>query len=137
MTIAAQRLAHSSPNPPVACAHPTRDCEGPYNSSTTSKGAAPVAEVAAQAAIGERQLERLFDERIGVPPKLFARIARLRYARELESGGERHAALALRAGYADQAHFVRECRTLFGITPTNMARELGVGFVQSGPPEVE
>ena len=82
-----------------------------------SKGAAPVAEVAAQAAIGERQLERLFDERIGVPPKLFARIARLRYARELESGGERHAALALRAGYANQAHFVRECRTLFGITP--------------------
>jgi len=97
-----------------------------------SKGMVPVADVASHLAIGERQLQRLFDERIGVGPKLFARVARLRHARELQGRtDERDATLALNAGYADQAHYVRECRALFGVTPTIMARERGVGFVQS------
>ncbi len=97
-----------------------------------SKGMLPVAHVAGLLAIGDRQLQRLFDDRIGVRPKVFARIARLRNARELqESTDEPDATLALHAGYADQAHYVRECRSLFGVTPTIMARERGVGFVQS------
>jgi AraC-like DNA-binding protein len=98
----------------------------------SSRGAAPVNEVARRVAVGERQLERLFLERVGVGPKYFARIARLRYAGELLCGpSERHAALAVRAGYADQAHFVRECRSIFGDTPTVIARERRVGFVQA------
>jgi AraC-like DNA-binding protein len=59
---------------------------------------------------------------------------RLRFAADLRTtGGERDAALALRAGYADQAHFVRECRSIFGATPTAITHERGVGFVQSEP----
>jgi AraC-like DNA-binding protein len=99
-----------------------------------SRGSLPMGAVADGVSLGERQLERLFDERIGVRPKLFARIVRLRYAADLRtSGRERDAALALRAGYADQAHFVRESRSIFGATPSEITRERRVGFVQSEP----
>ena len=43
------------------------------------------------------------------------------------------AALAARAGYADQAHFIREFRALAGLTPAAYLRERrAVGFVQYG-----
>jgi AraC-like DNA-binding protein len=95
-----------------------------------------MAQIASRMALSERQLERLFRERIGLAPKVFARIARLRYAGRLQTNGEApSAAVALRAGYADQAHFVRECRSLFGVTPAVIARERRVGFVQSDRPD--
>jgi AraC-like DNA-binding protein len=78
--------------------------------------------VAARVGVGERQLERLFHERVGYGPKFFSRVMRLeRSTRELET---RHAGsigswarLAVDCGYADQAHLVREFRALTGVTP--------------------
>jgi len=91
-------------------------------------GELPIPAVAAQVGVGERQLERLFDERVGYGPKLFARVVRLERStaaidRALSRGSlASWARLALECGYADQAHLVREFRALTGVTPAVFAR---------------
>lgn len=91
-----------------------------------------IATLAAELGLGERQLERLFSERVGIGPKQFARIARLERALALMGSPLRgQAVLAARAGYADESHLIREFRRLTGATPAELARERHVGFVQS------
>ena len=45
------------------------------------------------------------------------RLQRALHALELADGASPGAIAALAGGYADQAHFVRECRALTGTTP--------------------
>jgi len=110
-----------------------------------ARGELPVPAVAARACLGERQLERLFVERVGYGPKLFARVVRLEHAvasigtiaswgigaargrgtiASWEVGAARGrgtiaswASFARACGYADQAHLIREFRALAGVTP--------------------
>jgi len=88
-------------------------------------GELPLGAVASRVAIGERQLERLFDERVGLGPKAFARVVRLQRALrgiDAERGSVASwARLALDHGYADQAHLIRDFRALAGITPAAFA----------------
>jgi AraC-like DNA-binding protein len=82
-------------------------------------GEIPIPAVAATVGVGERQLERLFDERVGYGPKAFARVVRLQRAtRSMARGSTASwARLAVDCGYADQAHMIREFRALTGVTP--------------------
>lgn len=70
--------------------------------------------------MSERSLRRRFDESFGYGPKTLDRI--LRYQRFLHlrraSPAAPTALIALEAGYADQAHLVRESRRLTGRTPS-------------------
>lgn len=92
---------------------------------------AHVRRVAAELGLSERQLERLFIERLGYGPKRFARIVRLERAVALMHAPlRRQAALAAAAGYADESHLIRDFRALTGATPAELARERRVGFVQ-------
>lgn len=96
-------------------------------------GARSVRGVAAELGISERQLERLFAERVGGGPKHFARVVRLERAVQLMGTALRgQAALAAAAGYADEPHLIREFRALARATPAELARERRVGFVQGG-----
>ncbi len=67
--------------------------------------------------LSQRKLHELFDRRIGVRPKLFARILRL--SASLSGFEERSslAGLAQENGYSDQAHCSREFRQLAGTSP--------------------
>ncbi|MGC4091099.1 MAG: helix-turn-helix transcriptional regulator [Polyangiaceae bacterium] len=89
--------------------------------TSLSRGA-KVSQVAALLGLGERQLERLFLERVGVGPKRFARIARLQRTLSL-SGSLSQADLAAHAGYADEPHLLREFRELAGVTPSALRAE--------------
>jgi AraC-like DNA-binding protein len=84
--------------------------------------------------VGERRLQRAFDRSVGLSPKVLGRVLRLRQAvRRLESAGRplSWAGVAAAAGYADQAHLIREFRALAGVTPAAYVRERrAVGFVQ-------
>ncbi len=82
-------------------------------------GELPIPAVAAKVGVGERQLERLFDERVGYGPKAFARVVRLQRATATIARGSiaSWARLAVDCGYSDQAHLVREFRALTGVTP--------------------
>ena len=102
-----------------------------------ARGGAGIRDVASALGVGERRLERAFDRSVGVAPKVFARVMRLRRAvRRIEAATKGAApvvwtALAFDAGYADQAHLIREFRTLAGVTPVQYAAERRhVGFVQ-------
>jgi AraC-like DNA-binding protein len=96
-----------------------------------SHGALPIALVARDLGLSERTLERLFREQVGVRPKVYARIARMEWAREI-AGSHRasQAALATLAGYADEPHLLRDFRALTGLTPGALLAETRVGFVQ-------
>lgn len=91
-------------------------------------GARATKDVAARACLGERQLERLFDEGVGIGPKALARTMRLRaVTRALKRSSQPSGAeLAARFGYADQAHFIRDFRALVGLTPAAYARTSSV-----------
>lgn len=101
-------------------------------------GAISIEDVARQSGMSRRQLERRFKALVGLPPKRLARIARLQRAlRLLDSleARDRGARTAAECGYADQAHFVRDCRELFGIAPAASLeqRALLTGFFLAPP----
>ncbi len=85
-----------------------------------SHGMLPVHELAKQACIGERQLERLFHRHIGLSPKQFAAIVKLQRTLKLlqhKSRSEQLTGITYDAGYYDQAHFIREFKKQAGMLP--------------------
>jgi AraC-like DNA-binding protein len=85
---------------------------------------ARVGDVARQTALSRKRFIRVFFDRVGVTPKRYWRIRRfqrvLRHIRR--RAPDRWSAVAMRYGYADQAHLIREFRELSGLTPTTYLR---------------
>jgi AraC-like DNA-binding protein len=73
----------------------------------------------------KRTLQRLFARYVGVSPKWVIQRYRLHEAAEQLAGGPSisQSALALGLGYSDQAHFVRDFKTVVGTSPAAYARE--------------
>lgn len=70
-----------------------------------------------------RQLHRRSLPVFGYGPQHLGRVLRLQRAFAAADRGLGWAAVAARAGYADQAHLAREVRALTGVTPTTLRRE--------------
>lgn len=85
-------------------------------------GSLPIEELAIEAGVSRRQLERLFLLQVGTSPKQFASIARFDWAVKRLSNYPRSIDLAYEAGYADQAHFIRAFRRQAGISPGQYRR---------------
>lgn len=68
-----------------------------------------------------KNLQRIFNKRIGLTPKKFARIMRFQNAhRKISKEGLKNLIIiALDSGYFDQAHFNREYKNLAGCNPSN------------------
>jgi AraC-like DNA-binding protein len=83
--------------------------------------------VAERAGMSRRTLQRLFHEYVGVSPKWVIRRYRLHEAaqRLAEERDVSLADLALDLGYCDQAHFVRDFRSVVGRPPAAYARTAG------------
>ncbi|MGY2029014.1 helix-turn-helix domain-containing protein [Nocardia gipuzkoensis] len=80
-----------------------------------------VAELAARLSVSERQLRNLFTSGIGVSPKHFARIDRIR--RVLSQAEDMTLAdIATGTGYYDQSHMTADFRSLMGVPPTSFRR---------------
>ncbi|MFC5887738.1 helix-turn-helix domain-containing protein [Kitasatospora sp. CM 4170] len=79
--------------------------------------------LAAEFGLTVRQLQRLFAEYVGAPPKWVLRRARLHEAAERADRGATvdWAALAADLGYADQAHFTRDFTAAVGMPPARYA----------------
>ncbi len=75
--------------------------------------------------ISLRQLQREFKQKIGVTPKQYYRIARLNDVnRMLEKNGHiEFTKIAHDCGYADQAHFIRDFKSIMGVNPTLFIKE--------------
>ncbi|CAG9297600.1 helix-turn-helix domain-containing protein [Celerinatantimonas diazotrophica] len=77
--------------------------------------------VAKWSALGSRQLERYFRQWVGLTPKQFIRLQRIRTVRRMlnhrQPTTERLTDIAYASGYYDQAHFNRDFRQMVGMTP--------------------
>ncbi|MDH6158874.1 MULTISPECIES: helix-turn-helix domain-containing protein [unclassified Janthinobacterium] len=87
-------------------------------------GPASVAQLCEKMAIGERRLQRLFADYVGVPPKWVIQRYRLQEAiwRLAQPDAPDLASLAHALGFFDQAHFSRSFAQLVGSTPLDYRR---------------
>jgi AraC-like DNA-binding protein len=84
-----------------------------------SISAAPIADVQKETGYSPRRFATLFNDSIGLAPKTFSRIQRLRRVVERVARGDKSswADVAAEHGYYDQSHLTREFRELSGVTP--------------------
>ena len=92
--------------------------------SLSHRGSLPLSELARKSGRTTRQVERIFENQVGLSPKLFARVARLRSALELSARMivPDWSSIAIDAGYFDQSHMIRDFRGLTGETPAGFKR---------------
>jgi AraC-like DNA-binding protein len=102
-----------------------RGVDAALSALRTRGGNVSITRLAHDAGLSRRQFERRFRGRVGLPPRLYARIVRFQRAFHA-LGHESGAAIAARCGYADQAHLVREIRRFAGQTPGVLAAADGL-----------
>ena len=113
------------------CFLPPKQCPCPVNAAVSSLGRASgclsVSDLARVTGWSARQLERRFRIEVGFGPKMLGRIMRfqtlLKKLASPQVQAPSWANLALASGYADQAHLIREFRTLSGTTPGSFLRK--------------
>ena len=99
------------------------DLDGLATSVIRRKGRVTVDGMARAAGVSRQHLSRQFRERIGIAPKLYARLIRCHSGLICAGRGSKidwaRAAIAL--GYADQSHMIAEFREFTGLTPHVLA----------------
>jgi AraC-like DNA-binding protein len=92
------------------------------------KGSGNVAieKIASLSCLSLRQFERKCKERIGLPPKLFARLVRFSKAYRLRESFPllSWTSIAYECGYFDQTHFIRDFKEFAGVAPGIIEKEL-------------
>jgi AraC-like DNA-binding protein len=93
--------------------------EGALARITGRRGNIPIEQLAREAGVSRRHLERQFSDQVGLGAKQVARIARVQAALRIVEAEPDLAGveIALRSGFADQAHLIKECRAIAGVTP--------------------
>ena len=93
------------------------------------RGIVKVDDFAARAAMHPRALQRLFAKDVGAGPKWVIQRYRLHEAAEQLASGRavNQADLAMSLGYSDQAHFVRDFKSVVGTSPAAYARAGSTG----------
>ncbi|MGK5443575.1 helix-turn-helix domain-containing protein [Micromonospora sp. URMC 105] len=109
--VAAERLATAGGPDPLGARVAARLAAG-----------ATVTATAAEVGLGPRALHRRSRALFGYGPKTLARILRMRRALALARTGAGLAEVAVRSGYADQAHLTRDVRELAGVPPATLLR---------------
>lgn len=88
--------------------------------------ASSVTEAAREIGVSARSLQRHVAAATGRTPVFWHRLGRMRRAGVGLSGAEDLAELAAQHGFADQAHFTRECRHWFGMSPHKLRADHSV-----------
>lgn len=81
--------------------------------TTFSRGLAALSELE----LSERQIERIFQDYIGISPRDFLKISKVNKAVAILNEYPRLTDIAFECGYFDQAHFIRSFKSLTGLTP--------------------
>jgi AraC-like DNA-binding protein len=108
-------LARLRATEPVAA-----EVEWAWRQLVRSEGRARVTALTSELGWSRKRLGAAFRSEIGLPPKTVARVLRFDHARRRLGAGERAVSVAAAAGYADQAHMVREFGELAGMTPARL-----------------
>jgi AraC-like DNA-binding protein len=91
-----------------------------------TKGRSDLTEVSNAAGLSDRSWRRHFSREIGVAPKRYLRMLRLRHAIVLKrmEPARPWTQVGLEAGYYDQSHLIAEFRAMCGSAPSDFIREL-------------
>ncbi len=82
-----------------------------------------VEDMARCACLSRKQFERVFFNAVGMKPKEYSTVVRFQKSLWLMQTGSRDfAGIAYSCGYADQSHFIRECRRYAGVTPAELVK---------------
>jgi AraC-like DNA-binding protein len=86
-----------------------------------------IPQLAAKTGLGSRQFERQFLRQVGMPPKLFARVARFQTALDAKIAAPARTWLEIahRLHYHDQMHMIRDFQLLAGDTPKQLLAQIG------------
>lgn len=85
-----------------------------------------IEDVAHDACLSLRQFQRRCHERLGMNPKLYARIARFSKAYSMFEADQQltWSHISHHCGYFDQMHFIRDFKEFAGVTPGIMSKKL-------------
>jgi AraC-like DNA-binding protein len=89
-------------------------------------GLLKIDQVAKDSCLSVRQFERVFQQRIGLPPKHFSRLVRFAQAWILkqQQPGISWIKIAHECGYFDQMHLIRDFHEFAGVNPSSIEQEL-------------
>lgn len=89
-------------------------------------GNTSIEKIASLSCLSLRQFERKCKDRIGLPPKLFARLIRFSKAYRLRESFSNLSwtSIAYECGYFDQMHFIRDFKEFAGVAPGIIEKEL-------------
>jgi len=92
------------------------------NTIYQSNGFANIAELAKQACLSDAQFRRRFNEEIGMSPKEYSKIVRVNYISHLlfQNPKVKLTDLTYQLGYFDQAHFIKDFRSVTGLSPKRL-----------------
>lgn len=95
---------------------------------------ASVGELAVRFGLTHRRVIELFDQTVGLKPKTFHRVRRLRRVFTMVQDAPRPTwtTIAHRCGYFDQAHLINDFRSLTGVSPReyeSTRSSVGLGFI--------
>lgn len=103
---------------------------------TMTQGQIAIRDLAEQLGLSERQFQRRFRRTVGLTPKQYARIRRLRssVANAMQEEPKGWSQVAAEQGYADQAHLIREFTQLTGQSPTTfLDRTIAIEHINVTP----
>lgn len=91
--------------------------------------------VASAVGLGERRLQQVFRAHIGLPPRTWARLARIHECLRLlrRPAPLPWHALAVDGGFYDQSHLINEFQALCGLTPEQFLRRRVSGSSKTSP----
>lgn len=95
---------------------------------SASRGERSIAALARSVGLSARHLRRRFHRAVGLTPKEYARVRRVRSAigAVLAAEQETWSAIAAELGYTDQPHLIRDVAQLTGFTPLALERRLAM-----------
>ena len=83
----------------------------------------PITALSERVGLSPRRFTRLFSLEVGLTPKLYARIRRFDgVLRLMHEPSIDWCEVAQRCGYFDQSHLIRDCKSLSGFTPSELAQ---------------
>lgn len=131
---AMQRLVESYLMKKVADAAPLHPVARAAFKMLDRHGAMSIADASRASGLGQRQFERCFVEQLGMPPKVYARVARLSFVlqRKTLNPSLDWTSIAGEAGYCDYKHLARDFKAIVGASPTaylSSPRRLDDGFL--------
>lgn len=96
------------------------------NKIKLTSGTMPIKKFAESECISERHLNRIFEQTIGLSPKMFSRLVRINKAIKIYKTNNilNSTYITYDSGFFDQSHLIREFYQFCGTTPSNFVKNM-------------